>query len=369
MRKVKVYVHLGMPKTGTSALQSLLYHNRNKLKKCGFYYPDFGQKQHYPFVRALSEEAGSPSVFPGGGDQLSVSGFVKKIKRDIKKFKIHTVILSSEFFFDYAGLTPDRDDRAIGQALPFFKNVAQIINNNFHDFDVQIVTWLRRQDDWLMSMYNNVVKAHNFRNTFDHFERKQVAPFYGSILSQWGDVFGDDNINVFVYQKGKPEFNVISTFLNFIDGPIVDDLEQPEKNVREGNIGLPRDLMIIKREFNRGLSLPAPKVRAQLEDHFFTLADQPRFKNFDQPLLSPQKRLSIIEFFNEENQIVVDRFMKDRSGRDLFEYSSEEFNDWKGLNGIDPVAMNSVYAGIITMLMKKINYLEGEILDIKSKRF
>ena len=46
----KAYLHIGMPKTGTTAIQCFLRDNREELKKQGFCYPDFGYA--YPKVGA-----------------------------------------------------------------------------------------------------------------------------------------------------------------------------------------------------------------------------------------------------------------------------------------------------------------------------
>ena len=37
----KVIFHIGLPKTGTTAIQFLLYENASVLKEYGFFYPDF----------------------------------------------------------------------------------------------------------------------------------------------------------------------------------------------------------------------------------------------------------------------------------------------------------------------------------------
>ena len=41
--KNTVYLHIGAPKTGTSAIQKSLFNNRKLLVKHGFIYPDYAQ--------------------------------------------------------------------------------------------------------------------------------------------------------------------------------------------------------------------------------------------------------------------------------------------------------------------------------------
>ena len=40
MKNKQVYIHIGYPKTGTSALQDTLAYNQEKLELAGFYYPN-----------------------------------------------------------------------------------------------------------------------------------------------------------------------------------------------------------------------------------------------------------------------------------------------------------------------------------------
>ena len=357
MDKVRLWVHLGMPKTGTSALQSFLNHNSDVLLNNGVLYPDMGVMQHFPLVRSLAKEVGSPAVFPKGGQERSVYEFSNTIKEDVSRSGASAVVLSSEFFFDYPGLTPKRGDYPIEQALPHIKNVAQRLKEAFSEFDPAIVVWLRRQDDWLMSMYNNVVKAHSYEKSFERFRREQVAPWYGSILSQWGDIFGDEAITVLVYQKGGADYDTVTRFIKLIGFAAIDDLVKPPSNVREGNIGLPRELMYMKREFNRALVLPAPRARSEIEDYFFNLAHNKRYWERDFPILSPAKRQQLLNDFAYENELVVTRFMAGMAG-ELFDAELPSQEEWEPFVGYDSITMNEVYVGLLAPLIKRINYLE-----------
>lgn len=298
-----------MPKTGTSSLQALLSGNRDRLAEQGYLYPDFGSEQHYPLVRSFARESGSPAGFPHGGLDLSVSEISRKIRDEVSARTITDVVLSSEFFFDYAGLTPRRPEFPIEQALPHLRGVAALLRETFPDYDSRVVVWLRRQDHWLMSMYNNVVKCGNFKHDFDAFYKIQVAPWYGSILEQWADIFGTDHIRIFIYEDTSADKNVVPQFLDLIGFPADIPLENPPQHVREGNIGLSRELLVIKRELNKFMPEDMPGLRQKVEDLFFDLSrTEKKLGNKDYPLLSPAFRNAILEKFATENQRVLDRF-------------------------------------------------------------
>ena len=53
----RVYLHIGLPKTGTTYLQTAMWHNRPLLRERGFLYPGRSRMEHY---RASQEVRGVP---------------------------------------------------------------------------------------------------------------------------------------------------------------------------------------------------------------------------------------------------------------------------------------------------------------------
>lgn len=53
---MRVLVHAGMQKTGSSALQEYLARNREALQERGFIYPDFGHRGHWPVTAAFMKK-------------------------------------------------------------------------------------------------------------------------------------------------------------------------------------------------------------------------------------------------------------------------------------------------------------------------
>lgn len=350
-----------MPKTGTTSLQDLLAHNRARLADHGYLYPDFGHNQHYPVVRSLAREAGSPAGFPPGGTDMSVADIRSTICRDVAARGLTNVVLSSEFFFDYAGLTPGRPEFPIQQALPHLRGVAVLLRETFADFDARVIVWLRRQDHWLMSMYNNVVKGGNFRHDFETFYKLQVAPWYGSILDQWGDVFGTDRVLVFVYEEAGGENDVVPQFLERIGFPQDVPLDEPPSHVRAGNIRLSRELLIIKRELNQHMPDDMPVFRQRVEDLFFDLArGESACRKKDWPILSPRERRRIIEKFAAENRRVAERFFGS-SRPELFTETPPDDAAWEEQQPVTAETLLRVFAPILMSQAKRIRALENRL--------
>ena len=82
MKNKQIIIHVGPPKTGTSALQYFLLKNHDELKKVGYYYPKHGKDEN-----GISGGHGTPKF---------------NTKKTIKNFlesNDHTLILSSESFW------------------------------------------------------------------------------------------------------------------------------------------------------------------------------------------------------------------------------------------------------------------------------
>jgi hypothetical protein len=93
---LKVIIHLGPPKTGSSAIQNWLLQNRNELlAKQGIFYPS-----HTVDSNGIS--SGNVEVVFERNEDRSLSFSAEKLEQcltDAKKAGAHTLLLSSEFFF------------------------------------------------------------------------------------------------------------------------------------------------------------------------------------------------------------------------------------------------------------------------------
>jgi hypothetical protein len=129
MGKQALILHVGMPKTGSSALQSLLYRNKDLLAQQGFEYAEIDGDTAIPKHQYLVTE-------------LLQNRFVRT--RDILGGRSkHGLILSSE------GLSNHLYDFS-PEAL---KGFSQLIR----DFDCKIFVVLRSPEDWARSYYKQAV--------------------------------------------------------------------------------------------------------------------------------------------------------------------------------------------------------------------
>jgi len=134
----KIFIHAGLHKTGTTALQFALNSNRNALQQQGFYYPSSGipakYHGHHNFAWQLARDR---RFRPEYGD-------IRALLKEIEGVKEDNIILSSEDF-ESSLLHPHR---------------MQKISNNFlqNNAKVCIVIYIRSQVDYLQSLYFELLK-------------------------------------------------------------------------------------------------------------------------------------------------------------------------------------------------------------------
>ena len=137
------FLHIGVPKTGSTALEKFLLHNRDALKKHGWKYPDVS-------IRGSGHH---DLAFLIGGDYPKWATPQDRPLEDIvgellyKVAECDRMILSSENFYLYP--RPAKTEKILTQA-------------GFPAENVKVIVYVRRQDEILMSWYNQAVKAQGY---------------------------------------------------------------------------------------------------------------------------------------------------------------------------------------------------------------
>lgn len=170
----RLTLHIGIHRTGTTGLQRGLASNRDRLKAQGKCYP-FNGTNHQDFAWALHR------------GKMSGKDLLKQLEAHAGEGHI---ILSGEDFCihrDLGWLAPLRDV-----------------------YDVEAIVYLRRQDHWLMSWYNQHVKwpfskrhsvmtPKEFLGCIDEFHWLDFA----AMLGLWAGALGKDKVHVRIIEKGQ----------------------------------------------------------------------------------------------------------------------------------------------------------------------
>lgn len=236
MDKTKLYIHIGTWKTGSSTIQYHLKHNIPKLKEEGIIYLASDQKivEDYKVIREAQEV-----------DQQFIQGSRAKLKYILetkqKTNEQHRILTSSESFS--------------GNPFEGFKNVhivAQTLKQITKDLnlDIYIIVYLRRQDDFIESMYTQSIHlgaSHSFEEFLAHFD---VTSFnWEYLLQSYADNFGKDKLIVRRYHKQfLPEENsLLQSFGKIIDSKFLENYTSTNSR----NRGLSRDALEISRITNK----------------------------------------------------------------------------------------------------------------------
>jgi len=350
-QRPRVWLHIGMPKTGSSALQTVLFDKKKLLRSHGYLYPDFSNrkrlrardKQHVAMARMLARRAGSTAKFPKVGGYPPQHRFVDYLAAEAPD--CHSVILSTEYLFQRPGGAPGMKCISLDEGMKTLTKTAEYTRDYLAGMDVNIVVWLRRQDRWLMSMYNQTIKTSLYREDFSKFAKNTIGVNLYSIVSIWINLFGRDRVHCFSYDSLIAERrDIVQEFANVIgiDAALLsDDRDDVQK---QRNAGLSLEALELKRMINQRLSAlsydarregnigPLRKLVARVSE---ASADWPH------AMLSPEERLELMSPYMEGNAKLVDQlgYSELSDLNDLSDLQAlGESSAWKPLSGSDQKA-------------------------------
>jgi hypothetical protein len=190
---MKAVCHIGLPKTGTTTIQSFLQDNAAALDRQGVIYRRFQPRQpiQSEYLLAAFKALGRTFKQPGRQQRLgvasrqelveTVTGFESWIDRQLAGTKAQTWLISCEI------LVTDLRQPAGVRAL--------------HDWlsarfsEVTYVVYLRRQDLWVASFYAQFLRFGETA-TIEEFAARRPAFDYMQLVELWSSVAGSDRVKV-----------------------------------------------------------------------------------------------------------------------------------------------------------------------------
>jgi hypothetical protein len=239
-RRVDIVLHIGTGKTGTSSIQALLAQNRGRLADLGCLYPRSpGRRRHTAlshFVKpsdALEREPSwrrrkhsSPAKFR--------EDFERKLLTEIDRSGLPRVLMSDEALYG-------SPTEALQQLHSFTERIAR---------SLQIVVYLRRQDDHLISRYQQVVKVGETRRLEERTRELDLSSTYDyySRLTTWREILKPA---AFVVRRFEPpSFVSGSLYQDFLDAAGLDISVDALERVRPVNESLDAECVEFLRLLN-----------------------------------------------------------------------------------------------------------------------
>ena len=229
-----LYLHIGTPKTGTSAIQAFLgiEKNRGVLEKNGFSFPlftDFKKEDDAVLVR--NAHTLIFGVYQNRDDYAEHedlrADFWQKVGALLNSGK--NVILSDESIWHIC-LKMDG----------FFEDIYKRVSDMGHE--VKVVVYLRRQDKLLQSYwrYKVMIGRRHLKASFKQYlDRGKYAYFpldyYKHLSDIAGAIGGTEQVIVRVYEPaGFYGSSIVSDFLHCLGLELTDEYESPDIVRNEG---------------------------------------------------------------------------------------------------------------------------------------
>ena len=348
MSKRQIILHIGFSKTGSSALQVFLSQNQELFSKYNY---------DYPVIDPYHVEKARQGKISSGNGQL----LLEKLRTDLKDGSFTrsnnllspflqleggetNVIISSE---SYGVLTAEE--------IEFFSKFLKQF-----PCSVKIICYVRRQDQYIESAWKqwqskeaDTIQLESIRDRINWRTR----------IDSWASFFGKDNLIVRPYEKTQLPNGVIPDFLDILGIPWKDQVQIPEVDVNHGFTQDVLDLRKINRGFYRN-------IHDNRLDEFLNDVLDDRFtkKMFDQyQLLSPNEKIEILKFFEEDNQYIAREFLGRKDGRLFFEPWPKSDINWKPYKGLTLNRYIPIATQIEYTLYQKNQNLENELLEVKSQ--
>lgn len=274
---MKLILHIGMPKTGTTALQHFLHKNKDILLSQGIVYePEIFLRNNistssncHDFVMRFLREPNST---------------IELLLHRLNKYKdCKYYILSSELF---VGFFKQRD--------------IDFLYNNLCEYDIDIVLYIRRQDDYYDSMYKQNVRLGRKKYQFN---LEDFEPCYSDIISRW-----QQNKKNFVRILKYKDLQTINQFVTIYDIEIDDTACFSQKNSTPSRNHIELIDHILKNTDMEFSTLEISKFMRNIDD---------RGMNQQSPYIySLSERQEIMMRYEESNAAVSQQYF---NGQPLFD--------------------------------------------------
>ena len=355
-----LYLHIGTPKTATSSIQKFLAQNREVLESSGYVFP----KSLHRYLNVNSRRNGHFLVrkvekSEGGRDHALEKLYLQEgYDLIVNEFQTYdNVILSDESIW-YASSYPCKD------LFADLKNQAD--KNNYQ---VKIIVYLRRQDTFFLSRWNQAVKQNTGRAsvwTCEEYIKKTLKKDgkilnYAQKLDQIADIFGTENLIVRRFEATSwVDGSIIHDFMQAIGLPVTEAFMELEE---EANLRLGKNETEIKRIVNAVPNLSRQEV-AYLGQALKTLSTDGK-REKPTGMLSVEALEEFLAPYGAGNAYVAEAYLGD--GKPLFTQKIKDFPKWEADNPQMLPDVIAFFSSVTIDLYRKSVEQESEIRTLQKE--
>tara|TARA_R110000851_G_scaffold302714_2_gene460044 strand:- start:23416 stop:24276 length:861 start_codon:yes stop_codon:yes gene_type:complete len=199
---MKIIIHAGRHKTGTTYLQQFLGMNASLLlKDFGILYPESGRNKYFNYHHEFFQ-----GLVTGGNEEKAI---INELKQEIEETNPEIVLFSSEYLSRSS--IQNKELNTIKECLP--------------ETDIEIIFYLRRQDNFLCSRYAEQVKRGLLAYPDTIWDINAELDYF-KFLERYAYVFGNSNLNVRSYDQAI-ESGLVEDFSECLGEPRLAQLPRP----------------------------------------------------------------------------------------------------------------------------------------------
>jgi hypothetical protein len=358
-----LFLHIGLPKTGSTSIQEHLLRNQRKLRDKGILYPTpLVSVGHHAESLLILREVEPEFIYywhriatkAADSKRGNTKKLLETINQQVNSMeqKDKILIISSEGIFE---------------AFPNIEKIS-LFTNFFPNYKIKIILYLRRIDAMVESavmeyIKNNEPISDQVINKIMKFRVDQQLKIPMS-LKLWEDLIGKDNIIVRPFEREQLVGNeVIKDFMSIITPlPIHDEGE----NATDNNSSISIEGAYFLKE-----TVSYPSWNRSPKDGFIgsVIVSSERLRKISQykgALLSPKVRLELINRLRSTyDKLKI--YLSKENRKNLFIGPLPGENDkWEPFNGLNFENTKPIYDEIINTLYKKFEYQQKEIANLQN---
>lgn len=174
----RVYVHIGLPKTGTTFLQTTMWHNRRLMREHGLLYPGSSRMDHYHASQAIRGAAGR---VPAAGPAW------QRLRDELADWEGDGIVTH-----EFLSVASVKEARAMVRALaPAEVHVVVTVRDYVRQFPAVWQEWLKMPGEESLDDFMELAFDHQVKGAWSW--RSQDAP---AILARWQKAVPRDRIQV-----------------------------------------------------------------------------------------------------------------------------------------------------------------------------
>lgn len=300
-------IHVGMMKTGTTALQQYLYNNAYQLENYGWSYPVIGNYMpNEDSCFDIKSRSGNGHFLYDERQIIDTESenWNKGWETILTCLEDKNVIVSSELIM-------------LEETERFLRYAAE----KYHH--IKVLIYLRRQDRWAESCYNESVKTNRTFERIEEWTFIEEKAHYLPQLNMLSEIVGKENLIVRVYEKQQlVGGDIVMDFLSVLGIPIEGNIKQREMI----NPSIRGNYFEIKRLINsvhgaesffrngNGSNILNWDMDLEFADICWKLSQAFEQNNEECGFFTPEERKEYLGKYSVENEEIAKRYLNRENG-------------------------------------------------------